>query len=112
VMSGLTNAPGGGDSFNEAVPTLVTAAGAVGIKYANAGGDLAFTNDTAGLMSKVVAYDTDDLVKDGAEKSDGQRVLGYELDEYHVRLGLEEAYRELAKEVLERWRQAGDDHGG
>jgi chromosome partitioning protein len=21
-------------------------------------------------------------------------------------------YRELAKEVLERWRQAGDDHGG
>jgi len=22
------------------------------------------------------------------------------------------AYRELAKEVLERWRQGGDDHGG
>jgi chromosome partitioning protein len=22
------------------------------------------------------------------------------------------AYRELAKEVLERWQQAGDDHGG
>jgi hypothetical protein len=22
------------------------------------------------------------------------------------------SYRELAKEVLERWRQAGDEHGG
>jgi len=22
------------------------------------------------------------------------------------------SYRELAKEVLERWRQGGDDHGG
>jgi serine/threonine-protein kinase PknG len=52
------------------------------------------------------------LVLDGDadEESDDElavRVLGYELDEYHVRVGLEVAYRELAKITRDRaWRSA------
>jgi serine/threonine-protein kinase PknG len=46
------------------------------------------------------------LVVDGDADADGQQVLGYELDEYHVRLGLEEAYRELAKVTRDRERRS------
>jgi len=46
------------------------------------------------------------LVANRDADSDGQQVLGYELDEYHVRLGLEEAYRELAKVTRNRDRRS------
>lgn len=61
VMSGLSDA-----SFNEAAPTTITAAGSIGIKYANVGANVASTNDTGGLLTKVVHYEAGDLVKDGA----------------------------------------------
>ncbi|HEX4703321.1 MAG TPA: tetratricopeptide repeat protein [Pseudonocardiaceae bacterium] len=48
------------------------------------------------------------LVLDGeaGQASGDHRVLGYALDEYHVRLGLEEAYRELAKVTRDRDRRS------
>lgn len=66
IVSGLTDAPNPGDSFNEASATTILDAGSLGIKYTNAHGNLAWTDDVGGLVSKVVHYDVNDLVRDRA----------------------------------------------
>jgi hypothetical protein len=61
VLSGLSDG-----SFNVAVPAAVLDNNDVRMKYANAGADVAWVDDVGGRLTKVVHYESGDLVRDGS----------------------------------------------